>query len=138
MLLDAEHEPFEELLPAQPASMHNQTINLSFPAPSPVLVNLLVDASPGCGGIAWPAGQVWGSRNRQLITLTSAVMQVLAAYLAKRGTEYLEGKNILELGSGTGLVGLVAGILGGRVWITDQAFVVSIEALFLLLTYFFV
>lgn len=28
---------------------------------------------------------------------------------------------ILELGSGTGLVGLVAGKLGGKVWITDQA-----------------
>jgi len=27
----------------------------------------------------------------------------------------------LELGSGTGLVGLVAGKLGGKVWITDQA-----------------
>jgi len=33
----------------------------------------------------------------------------------------LQGNNILELGSGTGLVGLVAGMLGAHVWITDQA-----------------
>ena len=30
---------------------------------------------------------------------------------------------MLELGSGTGLVGLVAGMLGANVWITDQAYV---------------
>jgi predicted nicotinamide N-methyase len=33
----------------------------------------------------------------------------------------LEGRTIVELGSGTGLVGLVAAKLGGKVWITDQA-----------------
>jgi Lysine methyltransferase len=32
---------------------------------------------------------------------------------------------VLELGSGTGLVGLVAGYLGARVCITDQAYVIS-------------
>lgn len=35
----------------------------------------------------------------------------------------LSGKTVIELGSGTGLVGLVAGLLGARVWITDQEFV---------------
>jgi len=40
--------------------------------------------------------------------------------LALRGRESLSGKTILELGSGTGLVGLVAGALGGKAWITDQ------------------
>jgi predicted nicotinamide N-methyase len=50
-------------------------------------------------------------------------MQVLSNYIAFRGAGYLEGKKIVELGSGTGLVGLVAGALGGTVWITDQAFV---------------
>lgn len=52
----------------------------------------------------------------------SAVSQVLSRYIARRGS--LSGKTILELGSGTGLVGLVAGMLGAHVWITDQAFVV--------------
>lgn len=71
--------------------------------PRPLEIALAVDASPGCGGIAWPAGQI------------------LATYLIQRGTEYLRGKNVLELGAGTGLVGLVAGQLPGtRVWITDQ------------------
>jgi protein N-lysine methyltransferase METTL21A len=40
------------------------------------------------------------------------------------GPQYLQGKKILELGSGTGLVGLIAATLGGgRVWITDQVLV---------------
>ena len=51
------------------------------------------------------------------------MFQVLSAYIARRGS--LKGRNILELGSGTGLVGLVAGALGARVWITDQAFVLN-------------
>jgi len=48
-------------------------------------------------------------------------VKVLASYLVKRGPNYLAGKNVIELGSGTGLVGLVAALLGGNVWITDQA-----------------
>ncbi|KAI0356719.1 hypothetical protein OH77DRAFT_227793 [Trametes cingulata] len=94
------------IVPAQPPSIHNQTIELAFPVAlqdgqGSVAIRLAVDASPGCGGIAWPAGEV------------------LAGYIARKGG--LEGKNVLELGSGTGLVGLVAGKLGARVWITDQA-----------------
>ncbi|KAG9317160.1 putative methyltransferase-domain-containing protein [Chiua virens] len=70
---------------------------------TPIDIALKLDASPGCGGIAWPAGEV------------------LANYLTLRGEECCTGRTILELGSGTGLVGLVAGKLGGQVWITDQA-----------------
>ena len=58
------------------------------------------------------------------------MFQVLSAYIARRGS--LKGRNILELGSGTGLVGLVAGALGARVWITDQAFVLNPRNLVLL------
>jgi NhaP-type Na+/H+ or K+/H+ antiporter len=35
---------------------------------------------------------------------------------------------VLELGSGTGLVGLVAGYLGACVCITDQAYVISLSS----------
>ena len=51
-------------------------------------------------------------------------LQVLANYIAYRGFA-LQGMNVLELGSGTGLVGLVAGHLGARVCITDQAYVAA-------------
>lgn len=49
------------IVPVQPPSVRNQTIELAFAA-SPdigsVAIRLAVDASPGCGGIAWPAGEV--------------------------------------------------------------------------------
>ncbi|BEI80123.1 hypothetical protein CcaverHIS002_0106520 [Cutaneotrichosporon cavernicola] len=71
-------------------------------------VRLKVDAGPGCGGIAWPSGEV------------------LTAYLAHRqasAPEHLRGKKVLELGSGTGLVGIAAALLeqSAEVWVTDQA-----------------
>ncbi|KAI9453207.1 putative methyltransferase-domain-containing protein [Lactarius psammicola] len=98
-----------DLLPAQPPSLRNQIIqiNIKLPldtdeSPRSISLSLAVDASPGCGGIAWPAGEV------------------LACYIARRG-KALQGLNVLELGSGTGLVGLVAGYFGARVYITDQA-----------------
>ncbi|GBE79189.1 Protein-lysine N-methyltransferase EFM6 [Sparassis crispa] len=103
-----------DVVPAQPPSIHNQLVELSFSSdesallPNPVVIKLVVDASPGCGGIAWPAGEV------------------LAAYIARRGS--WKGKNVLELGSGTGLVGLVAGKLGARACITDQAPLIEIMA----------
>ncbi|EIN10826.1 hypothetical protein PUNSTDRAFT_51401 [Punctularia strigosozonata HHB-11173 SS5] len=93
----------DELVPSQPHSVQNERLTLSFPTADngPVQIELLADAKPGCGGIAWPAGEV------------------LSRYISRCGLG--EAKEILELGSGTGLVGLVAGSLGGRVWITDQA-----------------
>ncbi|KAH7931371.1 hypothetical protein BV22DRAFT_999032 [Leucogyrophana mollusca] len=99
-------EPY--LIPVQPRSVIDEVIQLSFPekpidGSQQVTVSLVVDASPGCGGVAWPAGEV------------------LANYIATRGSNYIKGRKILELGSGTGLVGLVAGALGGEVQITDQA-----------------
>lgn len=50
----------DDIVPAQPPSVLNQTLELCFPssANDPVTVQLVVDASPGCGGIAWPAGEV--------------------------------------------------------------------------------
>ncbi|KAG2148071.1 putative methyltransferase-domain-containing protein [Suillus clintonianus] len=100
-----DHEDIQAaVVPSQPRSILGETIQLSFPVGSPLVsISLKVDASHGCGGIAWPAGEV------------------LSNYIAFRGNGYLDGKKIVELGSGTGLVGLVAGALGGTVWITDQA-----------------
>jgi len=111
------HSPNSEdtLVPLQPSLTVGRIKEFSFGAtmpntheffPSPISISLAVDASPGCGGVAWPAGQV------------------LAEYIARLGPEYVKGRTILELGSGTGLVGLVSGALGAEaVWITDQAFV---------------
>ncbi|KAF9224323.1 hypothetical protein BS17DRAFT_779635 [Gyrodon lividus] len=104
-----QHVNSHSIVPTQPRSVQNEMIRLSFPGTfsnpcsAAIQISLKVDASPGCGGIAWPAGEV------------------LANYLTLRGKGYCKGQTILELGSGTGLVGLVAGALGGDVWITDQA-----------------
>ncbi|KAM5532408.1 hypothetical protein V8D89_013902 [Ganoderma adspersum] len=108
---DSDEDISVRIVPVQPPSIRNHCIELSFPrasatqndtdVPAPITINLSVDASPGCGGIAWPAGEV------------------LSSYITRKGP--LKGKTVLELGSGTGLVGLVAGHLGARVWITDQA-----------------
>ncbi|KAI0710474.1 putative methyltransferase-domain-containing protein [Fomitopsis betulina] len=109
--LDAEDRgDWDSIVPAQPPSILDQTIELTFPCSTSVsleenhrsiTIRLAVDASPGCGGIAWPAGEV------------------LSRYISRRGS--LGGQTVFELGSGTGLVGLVAGKLGAEVWITDQA-----------------
>ncbi|KAF8225408.1 hypothetical protein L208DRAFT_1368186 [Tricholoma matsutake] len=107
---DNDVDPGTELstvLPCQPHSVQNEILELYFvndgdPLRPSVAIRLFVDASPGCGGISWPAGQV------------------LSNYLANKGPDFVKGRAILELGSGTGLVGLVAGKLGGKVWITDQ------------------
>lgn len=71
-------------------------------------VRLKVDAKPGCGGVAWPAGEV------------------LSRYIAYRHSldpSILAGRTVIELGSGTGLVGIAAALLEDTtdVWITDQA-----------------
>ncbi|KAK1228887.1 Protein-lysine N-methyltransferase efm6 [Marasmius sp. AFHP31] len=108
------------VLPGQCYSLQNKTLTLNFSskrggndsdhaidAPN-LSITLGVDASPGCGGVVWPAGQI------------------LSNYLFRKGSAYLEGKNVLELGSGTGLVGLVAAMLDpSHVWITDQAFLLD-------------
>ncbi|KAJ3743364.1 putative methyltransferase-domain-containing protein [Lentinula detonsa] len=96
------------VLPGQHYSLNGKTLRLEFESNNEVQgsisISLQVDASPGCGGIVWPAGQI------------------LSSYLIKRGSELLQGRRVVELGSGTGLVGLIAAKLGaGRVWITDQA-----------------
>jgi protein N-lysine methyltransferase METTL21A len=90
----------DAFIPTQPPSTHRQIQSQTF---GDIQLDLLVDAGPGCGGIAWPAGQV------------------LSNYLVHKGSLYLQDRRVLELGSGTGLVGLVAAKLGApQVIITDQ------------------
>ncbi|PWN35116.1 uncharacterized protein FA14DRAFT_167464 [Meira miltonrushii] len=68
-------------------------------------VALALDVTTGCGGKIWPAAEVLGQ------------------YIASKrtGGEW-KGKQAVELGAGTGLVGLLAAQLGDleKVWITDQ------------------
>jgi predicted nicotinamide N-methyase len=59
------------------------------------------------------------------VLMPMALLQVLSRYLSYRhgqDASWLSQKNILELGSGTGLVGLVVAMLDktSRVVITDQ------------------
>ena len=98
-LRDQDTDDLLPLVPAQLPSVHNETLHFSF---QDITVALKVDAEPGCGGIAWPVGKV------------------LSWYIARRGRHYWKGKRVLELGSGTGLVGLVAGYLGAHTVLTDQ------------------
>ncbi|KAK0523591.1 Protein-lysine N-methyltransferase efm6 [Tilletia horrida] len=70
-------------------------------------VHLHQDVAKGCGGRIWPAAEVLG------------------AYLAREPERWRmawEGREVLELGSGTGLLGLLCARmgLGKRVLITDQ------------------
>lgn len=68
-------------------------------------VTLALDVTKGCGGKIWPAAEVLGQ------------------YVASRRTDgQWKGKRAVELGAGTGLVGLLAAQLGDleKVWITDQ------------------
>ena len=49
-----------DVLPQQSHSIQNGILKLSFvnDPHNPLSISLAVDASPGCGGLAWPAGQV--------------------------------------------------------------------------------
>jgi len=51
------------VLPQQSHSVEDGLLKLFFThewdsVPRPLSISLIVDASPGCGGLAWPAGQV--------------------------------------------------------------------------------
>lgn len=57
-------DPDSDLLPAQPPSIHDQIIQINIPlldtdeSPPTMSLSLAVNAGAGCGGIAWPAGEV--------------------------------------------------------------------------------
>ena len=58
-------------------------------------------------------GLVWGNK-------MWASGRCLAKYFAWRGSTQLRAKKVLELGAGTGLVGLTMGQLGAQVTVTDH------------------
>lgn len=73
---DDERDPFDHLLqgsdivPNQiPSVRHGETLQLSFSGG--VTVNLILDASPGCGGVAWPAGEVGKANSLELFSRTA-------------------------------------------------------------------
>lgn len=52
-----------DVLPQQSHSIEDGLLKFKFAhtwdsIPRPLSISLVVDASPGCGGLAWPAGQV--------------------------------------------------------------------------------
>ena len=79
-----------------------------------------------CSSGLWWFGVASRSGNRPSITsiiffsLTVQSAQHLATYLAARGVGSLRGRRVLELGSGTGIVGILAAMLGATVCLTDQ------------------
>ncbi|KAJ7067976.1 putative methyltransferase-domain-containing protein [Mycena amicta] len=99
-----EQHDSESIVPEQAPSvtqgsiLHLESIN----------IHLKLDPKSGCGGIAWPAAEV------------------LCRYLARRGSTSLRGKTVLDLGSGTGLCGLLAAKLGATAYLTDQAPLLSV------------
>lgn len=98
----------DTLIPAQNPTVH-RTSSLAFAGlAGPVLVR--EDASGGCGGKTWEAANV--------------MCDHLIWKHAQTGGDMFRGKTVLELGAGTGIVGLVVGKMCGeevgRVVITDQ------------------
>ena len=64
-LMHADEQPSKDylsVLPQQSHSVKDEILSLTFQSnvrdQGPISISLFTDASPGCGGIAWPAGQV--------------------------------------------------------------------------------
>lgn len=66
------------LVPVQPPSILNQRTDLLIPGINPgdpgITIKLALDAAPGCGGIAWPAGEA-----SSLFCLLSRVGELLSS-----------------------------------------------------------
>lgn len=72
-------------------------------------VSLKLDMTNGCGGKIWPAAEVLGA--------------YIATHYSDPVSSAWNGKTIVELGSGTGLVGFLVAKLGlrnTRIYVTDQ------------------
>jgi len=94
------------VVPSQPRSILGETIKLTFPVNSPLVsISLKVDASHGCGGIAWPAGEVGSfflnARARQLMQCRSyqitSRFEALGIFKARRSSKSEAGQDWLVL-----------------------------------------
>lgn len=81
-------------------------------------IYLTLDMTRGCGGKIWPAAEVLGA---YIASMPSrfAPSEPVSAALAQHPWRH---KTVVELGSGTGLVGFLVAKLGAgcETWITDQ------------------
>eukprot|EP00795_Rhopilema_esculentum_P014743 gene14743-5849_t len=66
-------------------------------------------ANSGVAGVVWDAALILGTFLQNISTGNTKLS----------GLDTLQGKNVLELGAGTGLVGIVGYLLGANVVITD-------------------
>lgn len=75
-------------------------------------IYLTLDMTSGCGGKIWPAAEVLGAYIASMMQRTHTTLD----------THPWRGKKIVELGSGTGLVGFLVSKIGcgATTWITDQ------------------
>ncbi|WFC98392.1 Protein-lysine N-methyltransferase efm6 [Malassezia yamatoensis] len=73
---------------------------------------LTLNMKSGCGGTIWPAAEVLGAYIASIMTRTNTSLS----------SHPWRGKTIVELGSGTGLIGFLVAKIGAgtRTWITDQ------------------
>ncbi|KAG9127856.1 hypothetical protein FRC07_008302 [Ceratobasidium sp. 392] len=62
-----------EVVPPQIPTVVNQIVELKFP-PLETPVKLVVDAGPGCGGVAWPAGEVNAWVGTGLVGLVASLL----------------------------------------------------------------
>lgn len=78
-------KPIDALFPLQRPAVLKQITQLSFGnnIDIPISISLAVDASPGCGGIAWPAGQV--NFFHFYVTCTTEVAEFLTVSTAVSG-----------------------------------------------------
>ncbi|GAB1598580.1 protein N-lysine methyltransferase METTL21A-like [Argonauta hians] len=69
------------------------------------------------GGQQLTISQQWNKLGVTAVVWDSAI--VLSEFLEKH-PEFVKNKSVIELGAGTGLVGIVAALLGGNVTVTEQ------------------
>ncbi|KAJ3095996.1 hypothetical protein HDU97_006324 [Phlyctochytrium planicorne] len=102
----------DTLIPTQEASRIGTQVHYDFPGlPRPI--RIAEDSSGGCGGKTWEAAGV------------------LSSHLVHRGKEYLKKKKIVELGAGTGVVGILVGMMLEEVPAEERGEVVITDMLFL-------
>lgn len=82
------------LVPAQPPSILSQRTDLVIPGINPgdpgITVKLALDAAPGCGGIAWPAGEA----SDMIFVQPEASRKILS--LSFRGRSILTGPQLVS------------------------------------------